>query len=246
MLQSIKIISVALLCLATACVSKKEYNAAVEKKNEYYARMQNLISDSVALATKSDRLAGALGEEMVENNMKERQLRMLRERLIEQNGQINQLNKTLANALVDFNAEELTVSLKEGKVYVSLSDQLLFSSGSATINGKGKQALAELSEVLNDNPDIRINVEGHTDNVPVVGGLYKDNWDLSLSRAATVVRALVEDYGVSPNKVTASGKSKYDPLVKNTTDEMKQKNRRIEIILSPDLGELYEMLSYKK
>ncbi len=246
MLQSIKIISVALLCLATACVSKKEYNAAVEKKNEYYARMQNLISDSVALATKSDRLAGALGEEMVENNMKERQLRMLRERLIEQNGQINQLNKTLANALVDFNAEELTVSLKEGKVYVSLSDQLLFSSGSATINGKGKQALAELSEVLNDNPDIRINVEGHTDIVPVVGGLYKDNWDLSLSRAATVVRALVEDYGVSPNKVTASGKSKYDPLVKNTTDEMKQKNRRIEIILSPDLGELYEMLSYKK
>ena len=153
-----------------------------------------------------------------------------------------ELRKKMTDALVGFSANELTVSQKNGKVYVSLSENLLFPSGSAVVNDKGKAALKKLADVLNVNPDITVDIEGHTDSNPMKGPKFEDNWALSVGRATSIVRILVNDYKVAPERVIASGHSQYDPVETNATPEGRSKNRRTEIILSPKLDELYKLL----
>lgn len=152
------------------------------------------------------------------------------------------LKKKMAEALGGFSANELTVSQKNGKVYVSLSESLLFPSGSAVVNEKGKEALSKLAAVLVLNPDIAINIEGHTDSIPI-RLKYEDNWALSTARATSIVRILVNDYKVDPRNVVASGHSMYDPVATNSTPEGRAQNRRTEIILSPKLDELYNLIN---
>lgn len=142
-----------------------------------------------------------------------------------------------------FNPDELSVSMKNGKVYVSMQEKLLFQSGSAKVDPRGKEALKKVAEVLNTNPDIQIDVEGHTDSMAIRGGRFEDNWALSLARAASVVRILTKDYQVDPVRVIASGHSKYQPVDTNETADGRAKNRRTDIILSPNLDELYRLVS---
>ncbi|TAE46771.1 MAG: flagellar motor protein MotB [Bacteroidetes bacterium] len=146
------------------------------------------------------------------------------------------------NALVGFGQDELTVSMKEGKVYVSLSEQLLFQSGSADVNQKGRDALLKLAEVLNKNPDIQVFIEGHTDNVPIKTAVFKDNWDLSVLRATSVVRILLWGGKMDPKRLIPSGRSEYFPVASNEDKESRKLNRRTEIILSPKLDELMSLL----
>jgi chemotaxis protein MotB len=154
---------------------------------------------------------------------------------------IEQILQKMKDALVGFNSKDLTVSIKNGKVYVSLSEGLLFPSGSAVVNPKGKEALNKLAEVLNANTDITVDIEGHTDSIPI-HGKYQDNWDLSLARSASIVRILTTDYSVDPTRIIASGHSQYDPVQSNSTPEGRAQNRRTDIILSPRLDELYRLL----
>jgi chemotaxis protein MotB len=147
--------------------------------------------------------------------------------------------------LVGFKSDELSVELKNGKVYVSLAEKLLFKSGSAMVDPKGKEALGKLAAVQEKNPDIDVMIEGHTDNVPLIPGKFDDNWDLSVSRATSIVRILTEDNNVEPKRVTAAGRSEFVPLVSNDTPEGKARNRRTEIILSPKLDELFQILNSK-
>jgi chemotaxis protein MotB len=154
---------------------------------------------------------------------------------------IEEIRKKMTNALVGFNAKDLTVSIKNGKVYVSLSENLLFPSGSAEVNPKGKDALSKLGTVLNQNSDITVDIEGHTDSIPI-HGKYKDNWELSLARSASIVRILTVDYRVDPTRVIASGHSQFDPVQPNSTTEGRAQNRRTDIILSPKLDELFRLL----
>jgi len=154
---------------------------------------------------------------------------------------IQDILKKMNNALVGFNAKDLSVSIKNGKVYVSLSENLLFPSGSAVVNPKGKDALSKLAVVLNQNSDITVDIEGHTDSIPI-HGKYQDNWDLSLARSASIVRILTVDYRVDPTRVIASGHSQYEPVQSNATSEGRAQNRRTDIILSPKLDELYRLL----
>jgi chemotaxis protein MotB len=154
---------------------------------------------------------------------------------------IEQIRKKMTDALVGFKSNELSVAIKNGKVYVSLQENLLFPSGSAVVNPKGKEALGKLAEVLNQNPDITVDIEGHTDSIPI-RGKYADNWDLSLARAASIVRILTIDYKVTPTRVIASGHSQYDPVQSNSSTEGRALNRRTDIILSPRLDELYKLL----
>ena len=147
----------------------------------------------------------------------------------------------MTDALVGFSANDLTVTQKNGKVYVSLSENLLFPSGSAVVNPQGKEALSKLADVLNVNPDISVDIEGHTDSIPI-RKKYEDNWALSTARAISIVRILVNDYKVDPVRVIASGHSQYDPVDTNSTEEGRARNRRTEIILSPKLDELYKLL----
>ena len=154
---------------------------------------------------------------------------------------IEAIRKKMTDALVGFNSSELSVAIKNGKVYVSLQENLLFPSGSAVVNPKGKEALGKLAAVLNQNTDITVDIEGHTDSIPI-RGKYQDNWDLSLARAASIVRILTTDYKVDPMRIIASGHSQYDPVQANSTPEGRALNRRTDIILSPKLDELYKLL----
>ena len=169
-------------------------------------------------------------------------LQQLQSLLQQQKEKSDELKNKMAEALKGFNSNELSVYQKDGKVYVSLSENLLFPSGSAVVNPKGVDALAKLAAVLNLNPDVSVNIEGHTDSIPI-HGKYQDNWDLSTARANSIVRILVNNYKVSPQKVTATGHSYYDPIASNSTAEGRAKNRRTEIILTPNLEEMYNLLN---
>ncbi|HLI93640.1 MAG TPA: OmpA family protein [Puia sp.] len=170
-----------------------------------------------------------------------RRLAQLQALMDQQKNAIQDIRKKMSDALVGFNSKDLSVSIKNGKVYVSLSENLLFPSGSAVVNPKGKEALGKLATVLNTNPDITVDIEGHTDSVPI-HGRYPDNWALSVARSTAIVRILTTDYLVDPVRVIASGHSSYDPVQPNGTPEGRALNRRTEIILSPKLDELYKLL----
>jgi chemotaxis protein MotB len=156
------------------------------------------------------------------------------------------LNDIVKKALLSFNSDELTVEMKNGKVYVSLSDKLLFKSGSAEVEEKGMDAIKKLSDVLNKNSEIDILVEGHTDNKPIKTATFADNWDLSTARANTIVRLLVDAHHVEPKRLTAAGRSEFQPRANNETVEGRAKNRRTEIVLSPKLDELYKLINKRR
>jgi chemotaxis protein MotB len=175
---------------------------------------------------------------------RESRLQEVEEAMRKRDEGINALRDKLAKALLGFNKSGLTVTIRDGKVYVSLTDKLLFDTGSIEIDEKGKEALQELAKVLKTQADINVMVEGHTDNMKVANlGQIKDNWDLSVMRATAVVRFLTDAQKLDPLRVTASGRGEYLPVEKLNTSEARSKNRRIEIILTPKLDELYQMLN---
>ena len=173
---------------------------------------------------------------------REKALNELRDVIARQDSITKRLNDVLRNALLGFNSDELSVEIKNGKVYVSMSDKLLFKSGSAAVESKGKEAIKLLAGVLDKNRDIDILIEGHTDNVPINTAVYRDNWDLSVARATSIVRILTEEYKSVPTRLTASGKGEYSPRATNETPEGRALNRRTEIILSPKLDEIMQLL----
>lgn len=178
----------------------------------------------------------------LEGNLAERNQRIMQLESMLQNNQstIQTLQGSINDALVGFNAGDLTVEEKNGKLYVSLSQELLFRSGSDDIDAKGKRALQQLATVLKQNPDINVTVEGHTDNV----GNAASNWDLSVKRATSVVKSLTA-YGVDATSITASGRGLYAPVATNSTAAGRAQNRRTEIILSPNLDQLYQLIDRK-
>lgn len=155
---------------------------------------------------------------------------------------MSKLKNSISDALMNYKTDELSVYIKDGNVYVSLEEKLLFKSGSDVIDPKGKEALSSLAKVLNNTKDITVMIEGHTDNVPIKTALFKDNWDLSTARATSILRILTKDYNFDSNRITASGRGEYHPVKSNETIEGRAGNRRTEIILSPDLKELYHLL----
>ena len=176
----------------------------------------------------------------LEADLREREQRVqeLENLLAAQKQKLTELRDRIRQALRGFEgSDDITVEEKDGKVYVSLSQKLLFATGSKTIDRKGREALAKLSEILVKNTDMAITVEGHTDS----DGEDMLNWDLSVGRATAIVAELVKS-GVDPKRITAAGRGKHAPKVPNTTPENKAINRRSEIILSPDLNELYQIL----
>ncbi len=167
----------------------------------------------------------------------------LEKRLAARDSALNALKSKLNDALLGFTNSGLSINIVNGRVYVSLSNQLLFSTGRADIDKRGKDALKELANVLSTQENLSILVEGHTDDQPVKNlGAIKDNWDLSVMRATEVIRYLVNDGKVDPKRIIASGRSEYYPIDTGTTTEARAKNRRTEIILIPQLSELFEIL----
>ena len=157
---------------------------------------------------------------------------------------LNSLKQRLSDALLNFEGKGLTVEQRNGKVYVSMQNKLLFRSGQWKVGKEGKQALQQLATVLAENPDIAVLIEGHTDNVPYKGkGAVEGNWDLSTKRATAVVQILLENGLVLPQNLTAAGRSEFLPVGPNSTSEGRTANRRIEVILSPNLNEISVLLN---
>ena len=164
--------------------------------------------------------------------------------LIRKDSAVHALKEKVTNALLGFENNGLTITLKNGKVYVSLEEQLLFKTGSTDVDQNGVNALKKLAMVLESNPDINIMIEGHTDDVPYVtsGGPIKDNWDLSVKRATAIVRILLDDSTIDPRRLIAAGRGEFMPIDPDKTPEARKKNRRTEIILTPKLDELFRIL----
>ena len=261
-LQSNLFLFIASAFLLTSCISQKKYQASLDREQSLMARNTELANDIANLKSQIEglqtdnakllkqiddamkRAADASGmANMTQKQLEAEQQRLweLRKLLDQQRQAVESLRQKMANALTGFNSNELQVFVKNGRVYVSLQENLLFPSGSAVVNPKGKTALQTLAQVLNVNPDINVVVEGHTDSVPI-RGRYEDNWALSVARSTAIVRLLTDSYKVDPTRVTASGKSKYEPVDSNTTAEGRQRNRRTEIILAPKLDQLMQLL----
>jgi chemotaxis protein MotB len=158
--------------------------------------------------------------------------------------QMNNLREAISAALTNFEGKGLTVEQRDGKVYVSMENKLLFESGSWAVNSNGRQAVVQLGNVLAQNPDIAVLIEGHTDNVPYGGsGPLNDNWDLSTKRATSIVSILTENPRIPKDNLTAAGRGEYAPIASNATPEGRAKNRRIEVILTPKLDEISKLLN---
>ena len=184
-----------------------------------------------------------LDDLQTELNRRDKRLLELEKALAKKDKAVMDLKNKVMDALTGFDNKGLSISNRNGKVYVSMDEKLLFKSGSYTVDVRGAQALKQLAQVLSANKDINIVIEGHTDNVPYMGsGDLKDNWDLSVKRATSIVRILGLNEGIDPQRMTVAGRSKYLPIGTNSTTEGRSKNRRTEIILTPKLDELFQIL----
>lgn len=234
--SSSKIISLekAIVLLQADTSSLHAQIASLENKaRELDANFNSLRSNSTSEITKL----------YADLQKREARLKEVEEILRKRDEATNALKNKLQKALLGFQQSGLSVDVRNGKVYVSLTDKLLFSSGSIVIDEKGKLALQELAKVLKTQPEINISVEGHTDNQRIANlGQIKDNWDLSVLRATSVVRFLTEVEKIENSRITATGKGEYQPVEPGSSADIRSRNRRIEIVLSPKLDELYNLI----
>ena len=192
--------------------------------------------------TENKKLNSSLAEKIKELQEREQTIAQLQGMIEAQQQKVKDLLASVKDALLGFSSEDLTVTEKDGKVYVSLSDKLLFESGKAIVNQQGKVALGKLAEVLNKQTEIDVYIEGHTDNVPIHTAVFQDNWDLSVIRATSVVRILTETYSVNPLQIQPCGRGEFKPVDTNESAEGRAHNRRTEIIMAPRLNKLLQLL----
>ena len=232
-------------------------NGDIANLNKRIARLKDSISNEQStiyeLNSKIDDLGNENRNTKKQLNTTNAQVAAQRQRLEQLQALIDQqqkateaLRKKIADALQGFNSNELTVTMKNGRVYISMQEGLLFPSGSAVVNPKGKEALSKVASVLNTSKDINIDIEGHTDSIPIHTKMYEDNWSLSTARATSIAHVLIDEYNVVPAKLVASGRSEYDPVAPNSTPAGRAQNRRTEIILEPKLDELMDIIDGKK
>jgi chemotaxis protein MotB len=256
----IAVLSLILGVLFTSCVPTKKLKTSesrIGKLQNDSVNTHSQLNDCNAIVKnlKTENISAQNEYALVQNDLKilsneskmtiadqARRLKNLQNIIQSQKDVMLRLKNSLADALMNYKADELYVYIKDGNVYVSLEEKLLFTSGSDVVDPKGKEALKSLTQVLNNTTDIIVMIEGHTDNVPIKTKLFKDNWDLSTARATSILRIMINDYGFNPSRITASGKGQFHPVETNDIAEGRAANRRTEIILSPDLNELYRLL----
>ena len=219
--------------------TKKIINQLQLTQQELIAKEDSLKKLERELNTKKTDLED-VGKQL---RLREDKLAELQQLLASKDSIVSSLKKKVSDALVGFTNKGLTVEQKNGKVYVSLEERLLFATGSIVVDKEGIGALKKLATVLENNADINILIEGHTDNVPMKGtGDMKDNWDLSVMRATSVVKIITSNSKVDPKRLTAAGRGEYNPVETGNTADARKKNRRIEIILTPKLDEIFRVI----
>ena len=228
---------------ASYAALEKDSNDALEANiNKNRQLLAELEAKQKALTAEQDRL-NKLKKDLEASSTR---LAELEKMMADKEAAMNKLKETLSKSLKAFEGKGLTVTERDGKVYVSMENKLLFESGSWTVGSEGKKAVDLVGKVLGDNPDISVLIEGHTDNDKItgtIGGGVENNWDLSTKRATAIVNILSANAKVKKENLTAAGRGEYAPLMSNDTAEGKAKNRRIEIILTPKLDEISKMLN---
>jgi chemotaxis protein MotB len=215
----------------------------IKTKSDYDELLKSFTDQNINKKSEIETLLSTLEARQKELAEKETRLAELQGILDQKDAEVKALRNKVADALKGFEDKGLTIYEKNGKVYVSLDEKLLFASGSWDIDNNGKAALAELGKVLANDHDINVVIEGHTDNVPYRGsGNVRDNWDLSVMRATAVVKEILKNREIHPKRISASGRSEYIPVDEEDTREARAKNRRTEIILTPKLDELFKII----
>jgi len=219
--------------------TKKLLEQLEQAQSELFAKEDELNKLSASLDAKVDELKLA----QAELDARSERVTELEAIINKKDSIVSALKQSISKALIGLEGEGLTVVQKNGKVYISLEEDLLFASGKYEVNSGGVAALSKLSTALSSQKDLEILVEGHTDSIPLSGrGLVKDNWDLSVMRATNVVKVLLKTPSLDPLQLTAAGRAEFVPIATNKTIEGRSANRRIEMILSPNLDDLFELL----
>ncbi|MCQ0110781.1 chemotaxis protein MotB [Zhouia amylolytica] len=259
-----------LTVLFSSCVSQKKY-ADLESKykesqdllNSATVKLNSCLEEKSSLNSQIDRLSASnkdlinqignftdltkKGAENLEKSLESLQekdltIRKLQDAVTRRDSVNLALVQSLKGALGNLDDEDIEISVEKGVVYVSISDKLLFSSGSTKVSSRAREVLGKVATVVKNKPDFEFMVEGHTDNVPIHTSSIQDNWDLSVLRATSVVRILQNDFGVAPARMTAAGRSEYIPLSDNTSKDGRAKNRRTRIVVLPKLDQFYNMI----
>jgi chemotaxis protein MotB len=217
--------------------------ATLTEQNQFLkANNQDLINNIGNLTTLSQK--GAENLEMSLESMKEKDIKIQRmqDAVTKRDSVTLALVTSLKGVLGNLSDEDIEINVEKGVVYVSISDKLLFRSGSYSVTSKAREVLGKVAQVVNDKPELEFMVEGHTDNVPISIEGVQDNWDLSVRRATSVVRILEKDFGVAPARMTAAGRSYYAPVADNDTAANRAKNRRTRIVVLPKLDQFYDLI----
>ena len=214
----------------------KEQNAFLKANN------QDLINNMGNMTTLSQKGAENLERSLESIKEKDMTIRRMQDAVTRRDSVTLALVTSLKGALIDINDSDIEVNVEKGVVFISISDKLLFNSGSYVVSSRAKEVLGKVAKVVLDKPEIEFMVEGHTDDVPIKNDVLQDNWDLSVKRATSVVRVLQNDFGVPPERMTAAGRSFYVPVADNDTKANRAKNRRTRIVVLPKLDQFYELI----
>ncbi|NNL09342.1 MAG: OmpA family protein [Croceitalea sp.] len=229
-------------CLEEKASATSKMDALAEQNTFLRANNQELINNMGDLTTLTAKGAENLEKSLESLQEKDLTIRKLQNAVTRRDSVNLALVQSLKGVLGNLDDEDIEISVEKGVVFVSISDKLLFRSGSYNVNNAAKAVLGKVAKVVNNKPDFEFMVEGHTDDVPYNGGVLLDNWDLSAKRATSVVRILQNDFGVDPARMTAAGRSYYVPLVSNDSAANKAKNRRTRIVVLPKLDQFYSMI----
>jgi chemotaxis protein MotB len=264
------VIALSVLALLTSCVSKKKYtelearnketqdllntatvklNSCLEEKAGLSARVEGLKEHNQTLINSSKDMTilttkGAENIEKALESIKEKDLKISRmQDALTKKDSVTLAVVTSLKSVVGLNDPDIEINVEKGVVYISISDKMLFKTGSYNVSDRAKSVLAKVAKVVNDKPDFECMVEGHTDSVPYIGnGVLLDNWDLSVKRSTSIIRVLTNELGVKPEQLIAAGRSSYVPLVDNLTAENRAKNRRTRILVLPKIDQFYDMV----
>lgn len=228
-------------CLSDEKVAQAQLTALRNQVEDLRANNQSLINNTGNLTTLSQQGAANLERSLESLREKDMQIRSLNDAITRKDSVTLALVTSLKSSLGNLQDEDISVNVEKGVVFISISDKLLFASGSANVNAKANAVLGKVAKVVNDKPEIDIMVEGHTDDRPI-SGKFQDNWELSTARAAAVTRILQNDFNVDPVRMTAAGRSYFVPLASNDTAEGRAQNRRTRIVVLPKLDQFFDMV----
>ena len=229
-------------CLDEKASAEANYKALQEQVAFLKDNNQDLINNMGNLTTLSQKGAENLEKSLESLKEKDLVIRTMQDAVTRRDSVTLALVTSLKGAFIDINDNDIEINVEKGVVFISISDKLLFNSGSYYVSDRAKEVLGKVAQVVLDKPEIEFMVEGHTDNVPIQNEVLQDNWDLSVKRATSVVRVLQEDFKVPPQRMTAAGRSYYIPLMDNETAEGRAKNRRTRIVVLPKLDQFYDLI----